>query len=71
MNDRQPTQTTLHIQIHDEAERFLREQEKRAGTVTEVVRRALALYKLVLETQEAGGEVVIRQPRTEQKLVVE
>lgn len=42
-----------------------------ADTMTEVVRRALAVYEVVLDNQKAEGETLLRfKDGTEQRLVV-
>lgn len=47
------------------------EQRSNATSLTEVIRRSLALFDLVLEHQDAGGALVLRHgDGTEEKLRV-
>jgi hypothetical protein len=42
-----------------------------AGSLTEVIRRALSLYDLVIEHQEEGGKIIFRhRDKTEEALHV-
>lgn len=38
----------------------LLEEKTEAGSITEVIRRALALYDLVVEHQDEGGKLIFR-----------
>jgi hypothetical protein len=45
------------------------ESRTEAGSITEVVRRALSLYDLVIEHQEEGGKLVFRHSDGEEELL--
>ena len=45
------------------------EKKTEAGSITEVVRRALALYDLVMEHQDEGGKLIFKHTDGEEELL--
>ncbi|MEO1529800.1 MAG: ribbon-helix-helix protein, CopG family [Planctomycetota bacterium] len=44
--------------------------ETHAESVTEVIRRAVAVYDFLLEKQRSGGEVIVRNDDKEREVVL-
>lgn len=55
-----PGRTRLSLDVTPAVRERLRSLEERteAGSITEVIRRALSLYDLVIEHQDEGGKIV-------------
>jgi hypothetical protein len=64
-----PDRTRLSLDVSPKVREQLDRLEVRteAGSITEVIRRALALYDLVTEHQSEGGKLVFRHPDGEEE----
>jgi cell division protein ZapA (FtsZ GTPase activity inhibitor) len=62
----------LNMQITDDVDDRLQRLRARNGsiTTTEVFRRALAVYEKLLDTVEAGGEVVLKDADGRERVLV-
>ena len=66
-----PDRTRLSLDVSPKVREQLDLLETRteAGSITEVIRRALALYDLVTEHQSEGGKLVFRFPDAEDEIL--
>ena len=60
LHERWMSVVKLNININDETEAALKELAARRGiTVTETVRRAVAVYKFIEDEKDAGGKLQV------------
>lgn len=61
----------LSVNISDDAANYLKEQAATHGvSVTEIVRRCVAISKLLGDEQSAGHEILIKSGDTYRQLVI-
>ena len=64
MKKKADTRERLHLLVPQKTKAMLDDLQERtgAGSMTEVIRRALALYDVVSQEMEKGKELVVRDP---------